>query len=185
MITSVIHRLPIFRWCFLFFALILPFLVSVSVAQEPPLSSARIPRCAGPSKDQNLIGWGKYGLFFSVPKRGFKILGGKPDVDYVKFVIKPSKHEAALVLWFGPMAFHPDPPGETIRTSASFTQTKLLKPDGTEIGLDSRGDKGDKSIWRWFGIGSEGGEYENASAENTALFDQILDSACLIPYPNH
>lgn len=185
MTTFVVRRFPTLRRRPLFFAFVVLFVVSMAVAQEPTLAGTRVPRCAEPSKDQSLIGWGKYGLFFSVPKRGFKILGGKPDEDYVKFVIKPNKHEAALVLWFGGMAFHPDPPGETIRTSVSFTQTKLLNPNGTEIGLDSRGKKGDKSNWRWLGVWAEGGDYENASAEDARLFDQILDSACLIPYPSH
>jgi len=163
---------------------VLMFFACAALAQEAPLASTRIPACVG-SKGQKLIGWGKYGLFFSVPKRGVKILGGKPDVDYVKFIIKPDKHEAALVLWFGGMAFHPDPPGETIRASASLTQTKLLNLEGREIGLDSKGKKHDQSSWRWFGILAEGGEYESASPEDAALFDRILDSACLIPYPNH
>ena len=103
----------------------------------------------------------------------------------MKFIIKPEKHDAALVLWFGGMAFHPDPPGETIRTSASLAQTKLLSLDGHEIGLDSKGKKHDRSSWRWFGVFAEGGEYENASPEDAVLFDRILDSGCLIPYPNH
>jgi hypothetical protein len=113
------------------------------------------------------------------------VLGGKPDVDYVKFVIKPTNHEAALELWFGGMASHPDPPTEILRSSASFTQTKLLNMDGTEIGLDTKGTKPDKSRWHRFGVWAEGAVYENASAEEAALFDQIIISACLIPYPTH
>jgi hypothetical protein len=169
----------------LVFGLILIFLVSVTVAQDALARNTRIPACGGLPKDHALIGWGKYGLFFSVPKHAVKLLGGKPDVDYVKFVIKPNKHEAALVLWFGPMAFHPDPPAETTRSSDTFTQSKLLNPDGEEIGLDSKGTKRDKGSWRWFGVWTEGGEYENASPGDAALFDRILDSACLIPYPKH
>jgi hypothetical protein len=83
------------------------------------------------------------------------------------------------------MAFHPDPPGEMTRSSDSLTQRKVLNPDGDEIGLDSKGTKRDKGGWRWFGVWAEGGEYENAPPEDAALFDRILDSACLIPYPRH
>lgn len=144
---SVIHRV----------ALSLVLLVSLVIAKEPPVAGIRLPPCQAPPKGQKLIGWGKQGLFFSVPMRGVKILGGKPDVDYVKFIIKPNRHESALVLWFGGMAFDPRPPGEIVRTSEGFIQTKLLSPDGAEIGLDSRGKKHDMSRWRWFGIWSEGG----------------------------
>jgi len=182
---SMIRWLPRLQSTSSVLAVLLMFFASVATGQEGSVAGTRIPACGKPVKGQSLIGWGKYGLFFSVPKRGVKISGGKPDVDYVKFVIKATNHEAALALWFGGMAFHPDPPGETRRSSASFTQTKLLNMDGTEIGLDSRGRKRDTSIWRWFGVWAEGAEYENASAEDAALFDKIIDSACLIPNPNH
>lgn len=180
----MIHDSRLATRTFCNFAVTLMFFCPAVLAQEAPPAGTRIPACVR-SKGQKLIGWGKYGLFFSVPKRGVKILGGKPDVDYVKFIVKPEKHDAALVLWFGGMAFHPDPPGDTIRISATLTQTKLLSLDGHEIGLDSKGKKHDQSSWRWFGVYSEGGKYENASTEDAELFDQILDSACLIPYLNH
>src|ERR1700733_11329586 len=90
-------------------AMLMP-LVFVGAAQEASLPTTRIPARVPlkvPMRVQNLVGWGEYGLFFSVPKRGVKIFGGKPDVDYVKFVIKPTNQEATLTLWFGAMAFHP------------------------------------------------------------------------------
>jgi hypothetical protein len=83
------------------------------------------------------------------------------------------------------MEFHPNPPGETLSSSASYTQTKLLNIDGTEIGLDSRGKKRDKSSWRWFGVSAVGAVYENASVEDAVIFDQIIDSASMIPNPNY
>jgi hypothetical protein len=105
------------------------------------------------------------------------------DVDYVKFVIKPNKHKSVLVLWFGYAAFSPHPPSGIIRASATFNQTKLLGPDGIEIGLDSRGKKHNGTTWRWFRVVGQGGEYEDAFTEEAALFDQIVNSACIIPYP--
>jgi len=65
------------------------------------------------------------------------------------------------------------------------TQTTLGNSDGHEIGLDSIGKKLNQSRWRWFGIFTEGGEYENASLEDAVLLNRILDSACLMPYPKH
>jgi hypothetical protein len=81
------------------------------------------------------------------------------------------------------MAFHPDPPADTLKASMTFTQTKLVNRDGNEIGLDSRGKRDDQRSWRWLGVWAEGAVYENASPEDAALFDQIIDSACLVPYP--
>ena len=133
------------------FAPLLLLLVSVTAAQEVSIASARIFLCKGPSKSEKWIGSGKYGLFFSVPQHGFKVLSGT-DVDYVKFVIKPNKHKSVLVLWFGYAAFSPHPPSGIIRASATFNQTKLLGPDGIEIGLDSRGKKHNGTTWGWFGV---------------------------------
>ena len=181
MIVSMILWFPWLRAASFVFTMMLMFIASVAVAQDVPPVSSRIAACGKASKGWRLVGWGKHGLFFSVPKHGVKILGGKPDVDYVKFVIERTSHGAVLALWFGGMAFHPDPPGETLLSSASLTQTKLLDMEGTEIGLDSRGRKRDQSSWRWFGVLTEGAVYKDASAEDAALFDQIIDSACLIP----
>jgi len=47
-----------------------------------------VPTCVQPASNQKQIGWGKYGLHFTVPKDGMKILGGKPDVNYILYVIK-------------------------------------------------------------------------------------------------
>lgn len=165
-------------------AMLLIFFVSATTAQETSAAARQINTCSRPGEGQRVIGWGKNGLFFSVPKRGVKTLGGKLDVDYVKFVIKPTNHEASLVLSFGGMAFRPEPPYEMLRNSASSTQTKLLDVRGHKIGLDSRGINRDKSRWRWLGVASEGATYEDASAEDAVLFDRIIDSACVVAYPN-
>jgi hypothetical protein len=135
------------------------------------------------STGQKWISWGRYGLKFQAPKHGVKILGGKPDVDYVKFVIRPVQGNAALVLWFGGMAFSPQPKGEQVTRSVTFRQAKVIESDGTEIGLDSRGQNPDTTAWRRFGVRAEGAEYDNASERYAALFDNIIDTACLAPYP--
>jgi hypothetical protein len=89
--VCMIDRLTGFTARAAVFGLIITFLVSVTFAQDDSARNPRIPACGAPQKGYSLIGWGKHGLFFSVPKRGVEILGGKPDVDYVKFVIKRDK----------------------------------------------------------------------------------------------
>src|SRR5258708_38245796 len=96
---------------------LLMFAALASVGEGQSTSETRIPQCGKLSPGQRWISWGQYGLKFQCPKRGVKILGGKPDVDYVKFVIRPVQGNAALVLWFGGMAFDPQPRGEQVKGS--------------------------------------------------------------------
>jgi hypothetical protein len=166
------------------FTLILLLSASSAETQEGSVATTRIPSCGKPQSGHKLVRWGKYGLQFSVPKHGVKVLRGRPDVDYVRFAIKPNDADVTLVLEFGGMAMSPEPGRETLNTSASFTQTKLLDSKGATIGIDSRGETHEHTRWRRFTIGAEGAVYENVSAAHAALFDQIVESACLIPYPN-
>jgi len=128
---------------------------------------------------------GKIWLEVPSSKAWLEIVGGKPDVDYVKFVVKPVGEEAALALWFDPTAFNSEPESEKMRQSITFNQEKVVVPDGTAIGLDSRGENPDKTHWRHFGVLSEGAEYDNASNTEAAFFDKIIDTACRVPYPEH
>src|SRR5256885_17049538 len=93
------------------FCLLLMFVAPPCIGQGHLTAQTRIPQCAKLSPGHRWISWGQYGLKFQVPKRAVKILGGKPDVDYVKFVIKPVHGDAALVVWFGGMAFDSKPKG--------------------------------------------------------------------------
>jgi hypothetical protein len=163
---------------------LLMFSASASVTEGQSTPETRIPQCGKLLRGQKWISWGKYGLKFPCPKRGVKILGGKPDVDYVKFVIRLVDGNAALALWFGGMAFDPQPSAEQVKDSVTFRQAKVVASDGTEIGLDSRGQKPDRTLWRHFGVRAEGAEYNNASHQEAALFDSIIDTACLVPYPD-
>ena len=160
------------------------FVAPAAIGQGQPTAQTRIPQCGKLSPGQKWISWGRYGLKFQVPTRGVKILGGKPDVDYVKFVIRPVRGDAALVLWFGGMAFNPEPRGEQVKRSVTFSQAKVVTSDGTEIGLDSRGKNPDTTAWRHFGVRAEGAEYDNASDRDAALFDKAIETACLVPYPD-
>ena len=163
---------------------LLMFVAPASLGEGQSTPETRIPQCGKLSPGKKWISWGQYGLKFQCPKRGVKILGGKPDVDYVKFIIKPVHGNAALVLWFGGMAFNPQPRGAQVHDSVTFRQSKVVTSNGTEIGLDSRGQKPDMTVWRHFGVQAEGAEYSSASDRAAALFDSIIETACLVPYPN-
>lgn len=60
-------------------------------------------------------------------------------------------------------------------------QMKLVNSDGMDVGVDSRGRKQDGTVWRHFAVGLEGAEYDKLSGTEAELFDQIIESACLVP----
>jgi len=68
----------------------------VRVVMSPVENQLTVPACVQPDSAHKLVGWGKYGLHFAVSHAGVQILGGKPDVDYVRYVIKPDKDDYYL-----------------------------------------------------------------------------------------
>jgi hypothetical protein len=72
------------------------------------------------------------------------------------------------------MAFNPQPRGTQVGGFVTFRQSKVVTSNGTEIGLDSRGQKPDMTTWRHFGVQAEGAEYSSASDRAAALFDSII-----------
>jgi len=145
-----------------------------------------VPTCGQPVPNQRRIG-GKFGLQFDVPTREVKILGGKWDVDYVRYVIKPKDGEGYLELWFGPYAFSPNPEEELLSKSVSTQKRDVVNTDGGQIGADSLGKLQTGEVWRHTLIaisGLEGARYR-AKLENASLFDQIVNSACNVPFPKH
>jgi hypothetical protein len=135
--------------------------------------------CPAVSRDARLVG---RSLKFAVPKRGFKVEGGKWDVDYVKYVVKPVGGKALVELWFGLNAISGDPEDEQFLNSKEFEQRYVLSPDLAEIGLDTRGQLRNGGFWRQVGIGGQGGAlYLNATSKEAALFDGIIDSLCFMP----
>lgn len=95
-----------------------------------------IPSCKKPLHGYRQIG---NRVIFAVPKHGMKILGGKWDVDYVKYVITPSGSTAALELWFGPYALSSEPIDEQFINSADFMQRYVAFAGEGTAGLDSSG----------------------------------------------
>jgi hypothetical protein len=142
-----------------------------------------VPTCVQPESNQKQLGWGKYGLHFTVPKDGVKILGGEPDVDYVRYVIKPNKGESYLDLWFGPYSISTEPDDQQFVESVDFSQRSLASVKGGIIGMDSWGRLSSGLSWRHTAAFGSGAVYRSADKESAALFDQIINSICTVDYP--
>lgn len=141
-----------------------------------------LPICSVPGADVRRIGWGEFGPQFDVPISEFEILGGEPDMDYLRYVVKRKTSDEYFELWFGPYAFNPDPDKELLEDSVSKKQRRIVNADAKEIGKDSSGKLQTGQVWRHFFLairGLEGARYKS-SAESAALFDRIIDSACYV-----
>jgi hypothetical protein len=157
----------------------------VRATMEPADGDVALPTCGAFGPRQKRIGWGNYGLQFEVPERNVKISGGEPDVDYVVYVVKAKGSSAHLELWFGPYAMDLDPEDELFIKSVNFTQRNLTNSRGV-IGRDSSGHLRSGGSWRQIAVVGEGGaRYRDASPEEAVLFDQVINSICQIPYPEH
>ncbi|MGA8036710.1 MAG: carboxypeptidase-like regulatory domain-containing protein [Candidatus Acidiferrales bacterium] len=120
-------------------------------------------------------------LQFIVDPKTVKILGGKADVDYRKFVIKPKSpkdSKAYLALWFGPYAFEAEPFDDDLIQSASFSQRNLVLSAGGTIGIDTVGVK-NSLHWRHTGGAGNGADYDLANEDEARLFDEIVSSVCM------
>lgn len=156
----------------------------IHITLKPSTDNLVVPVCGKVKAGQQRIGWGKYGLHFDVAQRSLKILGGKPDVDYVLYVIRPKTGEAALELWFGPMAFSMMPSDDELIRSETFEQRNIVKEDGRWTGVDSWGQQGDGTRWRHTAVVAEGAKYKDVSPEQARLFDEIVNSLCEVSDPN-
>jgi hypothetical protein len=64
--------------------------------------------------------------------------------------------------------------------SEKFTQRNVVDADGKRIGIDTSGLQGNKMFWRILALpGLETVEFYVPSRETAALFDGIIDSACV------
>src|SRR5262249_18483448 len=152
------------------------------VVMSPVQNQLTVPACVQPDSAHKLIGWGKYGLHFTVPSAGVQILGGEPDVDYVRYVIKPDKNAFYLELWFGPYSISTEPDDERFVESIEFSQRNLTSSKGV-VGMDSRGRTRNALNWRQTAAFGSGAVYRDVDSESAALFDKIIDSICLTDYP--
>jgi len=154
------------------------------VTMHPSTNSLRVPICGRPGRGERQIGWGKYGPRFTVPVRAVTIKGGKPDTDYVKYVIRPKKGKSYLELWFGLNTLSSEPDDEQFVNSSDFAQRNLVIADGG-VGMDSWGHLRGGDSWRQTVILERGGAvYERAPAGAASVFDRIINSICIVPYPS-
>lgn len=160
-----------------------PDVPSVRIVMPPAEELLDVRSCAQPGSEHKSIGWGKYGLHFSVPKRAVKILGGEPDVDCVRYVTKPKGARSYLELWFGPYAMNPEPDDDQFIESANFVQRDVVR-NNSVVGLDSWGETSTGGSWRQTSVFLEGARYRNADKDSALLFNKIIDSLCWTDSPN-
>ena len=129
------------------------------MTMEPASGSKAIPTCEKLKHGQKHIGWGKYGLQFSVPVHEVEIRGGKPDVDYVRYLLKAKNDNGYLELWFGIYAMGTDPDDDLLVNSVKFEQRDVVDSSGHVLGRDGWGKLTDGTIWRQTTDGSEGSRY--------------------------
>ncbi|HKM49334.1 MAG TPA: hypothetical protein VJX69_17220 [Terriglobales bacterium] len=143
-------------------------------------NNLNVPKCMNPMKGYRQIG---NRVAFAVPERGVKILGGKWDVDYVRYLIKPRGSSSFLELWFGPYAISLEPNDEQFIESSDFEQRDVALVSLGIAGQDSSGHFANGNRWRHIAfVGTGGAIYKDAAPREAAIFDQIIDSACFIPF---
>jgi hypothetical protein len=177
------------------FSIFILLLATLGASQSAPISqpvgienskdSMAVPACAQKGPGLRRVGWGRFGLQFDVPIREFEVSGGKPDVDYVRYVIKPRTGDGYVELWFGPYAMSSAPEHELLINSIKVQKRTVVNASGSEVGMDSSGKLKTGELWRHTFImlgGVDGAQYK-AGPENAALFDRIINSACYAQPP--
>lgn len=143
-----------------------------------------VPTCGKLPPSQKAVSWGSYGLQYRVPQRGVKISGGETDVDYTVYTIGPKGSKTWLELWFGPYAMGSEPDDQQFLKSVDFGQRVVVSGAGEFIGVDSWGQLPDRKSWRHTFVSGEGARYLSAFPQDAKLLDDIVNSLCLVPYPN-
>jgi hypothetical protein len=147
---------------------------------QPPI---RIASCTKLPSGHKRVGWGKYGLQFNVRKRDVRLKGGKPDVDYVKYIVQRKNSDSILALWFGNNAMSAEPDERMTRASSSHSMRTVVSEKGEIVGVDYQGSTADGRRWRKFVVGRQGAVYDSVPPTDSTLFDEIINSACETPYP--
>ncbi len=160
---------------------VMPGTSTLRVVLQTARGDLLVPICRKPQPGQKRLGWGRQGIYFDVPKRRVRILGGKPDVDFVVYVIKPKKGDGQLELWYGVPTLGVQPEDDLFTNSATFAQRSIVTSDGGLLGMDSSGRLPDGRLWRHTAVAGQGGSiYRNASAEDAATFDSVISSLCVV-----
>jgi hypothetical protein len=136
-----------------------------------------VPGCGAHRPGTKRIGWQ---VRFDVPRRrSVKILGGKTDVDYVRYLIKPKMGESYLELWFGPYAIDSEPGDEDFVNSTNYSQRRIVIPGVGTAGTDSQGQLRSQVTWRQTVIvGAGGSRYRATTPQDVVLFNQIVETMC-------
>jgi hypothetical protein len=154
--------------------------IAVSLLASNNDNDLTAPSCRKHRPGTKRIG-GRVG--FDVPGRNVQVLGGKPDVDYVRYVIKPKTGDSYLELWFGPYALSMTPSDDDFLNSVTFSERRIVSASMGVIGTDTRGQLQNQEKWRQAAVAASGGAWYRAkTAEDAALFDQIVDSMCVVPF---
>jgi hypothetical protein len=170
-----------------------PEMSAIKVSLDAAITPISLASCRKPQAGFERISMGRYGLQFDVLRRDVVIKRGKVDVDYVVHIVRAKHGDDRVEFWFGPNAMDSVPEDEQYVESEVFaTRTVVMPPgiirgsEGGRIGLDTVGHLPDGKMWRQMAVLAKGGaRYQDISPENAALFDRIINSACLIPYPEH
>ena len=107
------------------------------VVPKKSTESMLVPVCSEPDSHLRRIGWGKFGPQFDVPMQEVEVLGGEPDVDYVRYVIKPKTGDGYLEFWFGPTAMSPDPDKELLENSVGTQKRKTKENTQVQIAREN------------------------------------------------
>jgi len=154
---------------------------SIQITMEPSTDNFVVPICGKHKPGLKRLGWG---VQFDVPKSRVNVSGGKWDVDYVRYLIKPRSGQGYLELWFGPYAISSDPDDDQFINSARFTERNVVPSEGLGAGIDTRGVLHSGPFWRQTAfVGLGGSRYQAPTSNVAALFDEIVDSMCKVPQP--
>lgn len=162
-----------------------PAMAHLHVILDPSTNDWMIPVCGKAEHGFRRIGWGKYGVQFMVSRHAVKVAGGKTDVDYVRYVLRPKTGTFYMEIWFGPYSLPTDPDDDLFIASDDFSQRNIgsLSVNDEFFGVDSWGHLKSGGNWRQAAIAGMGGAvYPNASAQDAAIFDPIINSMCYVPY---
>ena len=165
---------------------VVPTTTNLRVILHPANSDWIIPACGKPTHNLKRVRWSKYGIQFMIPRHAVKVAGGKPDVDYVRYVLRTKTGASYMELWFGGFTLQTAPDDDLIVASTGISQRNIrtASVNAPFVGVDSSGHLRSGGLWRWTAIlGRGGGVYRNASAQDAPIFDQIINSMCFVPDP--
>jgi hypothetical protein len=78
-----------------------------------------------------------------------------------------------------------EPDDDQLVNSANFEQRSIVSSKDHLVGLDSWGRLNDGTLWRQIFVSGEGARYSKASEDDANFFNQIIDTFCVVPYPEH